>query len=145
MRLVVQRVSESSVSVDGTIVGSSKRGILILFGAGEGDTKEKASWLAEKCANIRIFEDETGKMNLSTKEINGNALVISQFTLYGDCSKGRRPSFSSAEQPDAAKVLYEFFVEELKKQLNRVETGIFQAMMQVSLINDGPVTLLLEK
>jgi len=145
MRIVLQRVLESSVSVSGKIVGSSNRGILLLFGAGEGDTEEDCSWMADKCANLRIFEDDSGKMNLSTKEINGDALVVSQFTLYGDCSKGRRPSFSSAEKPERANQLYVFFVEELKKQISRVETGIFQAMMQVSLVNDGPVTLILEK
>ncbi len=145
MRVVLQRVSSASVSVDSVLVGSSNRGILILFGAGEGDTEADCLWMAEKCANLRIFEDESGKMNLSTKEIGGDALVVSQFTLYGDCSKGRRPSFSAAEKPDRANELYLFFVNALKTHIDRVETGIFQAMMQVSLVNDGPVTLILER
>ncbi len=145
MRIVLQRISEASVEVDGEIVGSAGRGILILLGAGIDDSEEQASWLAEKCANLRIFECEEGKMNLSAKDIDGDALVISQFTLYGDCSKGRRPGFSSAEKPDRANELYLFFVNELKKHLNRVETGVFQAMMNVSLVNDGPVTLILER
>ncbi len=145
MKIILQRVAESSVEVDNEIVGSSSRGILLLFGAGAGDTEEQASWLAEKCANVRIFEDDNGKMNLSTKDIYGDALVVSQFTLYGDCSKGRRPSFSSAEKPERANELYLFFVKELQKHLARVETGVFQAMMNVSLVNDGPVTLVLER
>lgn len=145
MKVVLQRISKASVSVDNRVVGSAEKGILLLFGAGEGDTEAQASWLAEKCANLRIFEDCDGKMNLSTMDIDGDALVVSQFTLYGDCSRGRRPSFSSAEKPDRASELYHFFVEELKKYLNRVETGIFQAMMEVSLVNDGPVTLILGK
>ncbi len=145
MKIVLQRISEASVSVDNKIVGSANRGILLLLGISKGDTKQQAIWLAEKCVNLRIFEDSDGKMNLSTIDINGDALVVSQFTLYGDCSRGRRPSFGGAELPDRANELYLFFVEELKKHIDRVETGQFQAMMDVSLINDGPVTLILER
>ncbi len=145
MKIVLQRISEASVSVDDRIVGSANRGILLLLGVAKEDTEQQAIWLAEKCANLRIFEDGDGKMNLSTKDINGDALVVSQFTLYGDCSRGRRPSFGGAELPQRANELYLFFVEELKKHISRVETGQFQAMMDVSLVNDGPVTLILER
>ena len=144
MRAVVQRVLSSSVSVDGQIVGQIGQGFNILLGVGQGDGQKQVEWLAEKIAHLRIFEDENAKMNLSLKDINGSALVISQFTLYGNCEKGRRPSFTEAAHPTTAKKLYEDFVEELKKYDIPVETGIFQADMKVEITNDGPVTMIIE-
>ena len=144
MRAVVQRVLSSSVSVDGKIVGQIGQGFNILLGVGQGDGQKQVEWLAEKIAHLRIFEDENAKMNLSLKDINGSALVISQFTLYGNCEKGRRPSFTDAAHPTTAKKLYEDFVEELKKYDIPVETGIFQADMKVEITNDGPVTMIVE-
>ena len=144
MRAVVQRVLSSSVSVDGQIVGQIGQGFNILLGVGQGDGQKQVEWLAEKIAHLRIFEDENAKMNLSLKDINGSALVISQFTLYGNCEKGRRPSFTDAAHPTTAKKLYEDFVEELKKYAIPVETGIFQADMKVEITNDGPVTMIIE-
>ena len=145
MRIVLQRVSRASVRVNGSTAGSINRGILLLVGVHRDDTADSAGFLAAKCADARIFPDAEGKMNLSLKEVQGEALVVSQFTLFGDCSKGRRPSFIDAAPPEKGKALYEHFVAELKKQVSRVETGIFGAMMEVELVNDGPVTLLLEK
>ena len=144
MRAVVQRVLSSSVSVDGQIVGQIGQGFNILLGVGQGDGQKQVEWLAEKIAHLRIFEDENAKMNLSLKDINGSALVISQFTLYGNCEKGRRPSFTDAAHPTTAKKLYEDFVDELKKYDIPVETGIFQADMKVEITNDGPVTMIIE-
>ena len=144
MRAVVQRVLSSSVSVDGKIVGQIGQGFNILLGVGQGDGQKQVEWLAEKIAHLRIFEDENAKMNLSLKDINGSALVISQFTLYGNCEKGRRPSFTDAAHPTTAKKLYEDFVDELKKYDIPVETGIFQADMKVEITNDGPVTMIVE-
>ena len=144
MRAVVQRVLASSVSVEGKIVGQIKQGFNILLGVGQGDGQKQVEWLAEKIAHLRIFEDENAKMNLSLKDIHGSALVISQFTLYGDCEKGRCPSFTAAAHPTTAKKLYENFIEELKKYDIPIETGIFQADMKVEIINDGPVTMIIE-
>ena len=144
MRAVVQRVLSSSVSVDGKVVGKIGKGFNILLGVGQGDGEKQVQWLAEKIAHLRIFEDENAKMNLSLKDINGSALVISQFTLYGNCDKGRRPSFTDAAPPKIAKQLYEDFVKELKKYDIPVETGIFQTDMKVEIINDGPVTMIIE-
>lgn len=144
MRAVVQRVSEASVRIEGEIVGKIGRGFLILLGVTQEDTPELCSYLAEKCAGLRIFTDDNGKMNLSLKDVGGEVLVVSQFTLYGDCSKGKRPSFIAAAKPDLAIPLYERFIAELMDQGFHVEAGRFGADMQVSLINDGPVTLILD-
>ena len=145
MRIVLQRVNNAGVRVSGAAIASINKGILLLVGIHKDDTPEKASVLAAKCADLRIFSDAEGTMNLSLKEVNGEALVVSQFTLFGDCSKGRRPSFIDAAPPEKGRGLYEHFVAELKKQVPKVATGIFGAMMDVELINDGPVTLILEK
>ena len=144
MRAVVQRVLSSSVTVDGKVVGKIGRGFNILLGVGQEDGEKQVEWLAEKIAHLRIFEDENAKMNLSLKDIKGSALVISQFTLYGDCEKGRRPSFTNAAHPKIANQLYEKFVEMLKSYDIPVETGIFQTDMKVEIINDGPVTMIIE-
>ena len=144
MRAVVQRVLKSSVKVDGKTVGRIGKGFNILLGVGQGDNIKDIEWLAEKIAHLRIFEDENQKMNLSLLDIGGEALVISQFTLYGDCEKGRRPSFVRAGHPQTAKKLYEDFVQELKKYIPKVETGIFQTDMAVEILNDGPVTMIIE-
>jgi len=144
MRAVVQRVSASRVEVEGRTVGETGAGLLILLGVGRDDTGEDADYLAEKLINLRIFTDEQGKMNLSIMDTGGLMLVVSQFTLYGDVRRGRRPSYSEAAEPERAKELYQYFVERVRSQGIRTETGIFQAMMQVSLTNDGPVTILLD-
>ena len=145
LKVVLQRVARASVEVDGQIVGQIGRGILLLIGIGTGDTPEQADFLAAKCAELRIFSDEQGKMNLSVQDVNGGVLAISQFTLYGDCGKGRRPSYHLAAAPDRARELYECFVSALRTRFPDVQTGIFAASMQVDLLNDGPVTLILEK
>ena len=144
MRTVVQRVRQSSVSVDNQIVGKIGKGLMVLLGVGKEDTAADADYLSDKIANLRIFEDEKGKMNLSLLETGGEMLVISQFTLLGDCRKGRRPSFVNAAIPDQANELYEYFVKKVAEKGIRVQTGQFRAMMDVSLINDGPVTLIVE-
>ena len=145
MKLLIQRVKKASVSVNNDTVGKIEQGILIFIGVCKEVTKEQADFLAHKAANLRIFEDENGKMNLSVKDIKGEALVISQFTLAGDCTRGNRPGFDKAAHPDIAKPMYEYFSEQLRNENIKVENGIFQADMQVSLINDGPVTFILEK
>jgi D-tyrosyl-tRNA(Tyr) deacylase len=144
MRAVIQRVKSAQVSVDGRISGKIGKGLLVLLGVGKGDGESDLSFLTSKIPELRIFEDATGKFNLSLKEIDGEMLVVSQFTLYGDCRKGRRPSFTEAEEPTAAKRLYEQFISKLKEEAIPVQTGEFQAKMEVHLINDGPVTLLLD-
>ena len=144
MRAVVQRVSEASVEVDDENVGAIKSGFLVLLGVAEEDSQNDVIWLAGKIASLRVFEDADGKMNLDLNEIGGAALVVSQFTLYGDCRKGRRPSFVSAARPERADSLYQSFVAELRGLGVPVETGRFQAQMKVQLINDGPVTLMLD-
>jgi D-tyrosyl-tRNA(Tyr) deacylase len=144
MRAVVQRVSRASVEVEGKIVGKIDRGVLVLLGVGKNDDEYAADYLAEKIAGLRIFEDSDGKMNLSVKEINGAILAVSQFTLFGDVRRGKRPSFDLAAAPDLASRLYEYFVERIRAHGLRCETGVFQAMMNVSLVNDGPVTILLD-
>jgi D-tyrosyl-tRNA(Tyr) deacylase len=144
MRAVIQRVSEASVTIDGQTVGRIGRGLLVLLGVGQDDAEADARWLAEKVVKLRIFEDEAGKMNRDLAEVNGALLVVSQFTLYGDCRKGRRPTFIAAAQPDKAIPLYEAFLQAARELGVPVETGRFGAMMRVSLINDGPVTLILE-
>ena len=144
MRAVVQRVAEAFVRIEGEEVGRIGRGILVFLGVGPGDDREDAVYLAEKIAHLRIFPDEADKMNLSLEDIGGGALVISQFTLYGDCRKGRRPSYSTAAPPELARALYEEFVAEMRRTCPHVATGRFQETMRVSLVNDGPVTLLLD-
>ncbi|PLX85470.1 MAG: D-tyrosyl-tRNA(Tyr) deacylase [Desulfuromonas sp.] len=144
MRAVLQRVSSAAVLVDGKTVGAINRGILVLLGVEAGDTDKDLGFLAEKTAQLRIFEDDGGKMNLSVEDIGGSVLVVSQFTLLADCRKGRRPGFSRAAAPEAADAFYERFVETLRGRGLRVETGVFQAQMEVRLNNDGPVTMLLD-
>ncbi len=144
MRAVVQRVLNAQVTVDGAITGKIEGGLLVLLGVAKTDTAAEVGYLVEKILNLRIFSDAEGKMNLSLLDTNGALLVVSQFTLYGDCRKGRRPSFDSAAPPDLARSLYERFVDLAKARGVPVRTGIFQAHMEVSLVNDGPVTLLVE-
>lgn len=144
MRAVIQRVKEASVTVDGQVVGRSGKGLLVLLGVKDTDDNAHGSYISEKIANLRIFEDDEGKMNRSVLEVGGEILVVSQFTLFGDCRKGRRPGFSQAAVPDLAKALYEEVVQSLKEKGLHVEEGVFQAHMDVFLVNDGPVTLLLD-
>jgi D-tyrosyl-tRNA(Tyr) deacylase len=144
MRAVLQRVSGASVEVDGAIVGRIDRGWLVLLGVGKGDTEADADWLAEKIAGLRAFEDELGKMNRSVGEVGGSVLVVSQFTLFGDCRKGRRPSFDAAADPGEAERLYQVLCDRIASLGLPVATGTFRAMMDVSLVNEGPVTLLLD-
>ena len=144
MRAVIQRVKESSVKVDSKITGKIGKGLLVLLGVAESDRPGDADYLSEKIIHLRIFEDENGKMNRSLLETGGEMLVVSQFTLLGDCKKGRRPSFVNAAGPEKANELYEYFVKKVRNKGISVETGQFRAMMDVSLINDGPVTLIVE-
>jgi D-aminoacyl-tRNA deacylase len=144
MRAVVQRVSRASVTVDDEIVGKIDRGLLVLLGVSNKDNERDVLYCVEKTLNLRIFEDADEKMNLSLLDIAGELLVVSQFTLYGDTRRGRRPSFIDAAAPDEANRLYEYFVAEACKQVTKVETGRFQAMMDVELLNDGPVTILID-
>ena len=146
MVALVQRVSEAAVEIDGTPVGAIEHGLLILLGVHEDDTRTESAWCAEKCANLRVFPDAEGKMDESLLDVGGDALVVPQFTLYGDTSKGNRPSFTEAAPPDQADRLYEHFVVELEGHLGRdVPTGEFGALMDVHLTNDGPVTLWVER
>jgi D-tyrosyl-tRNA(Tyr) deacylase len=144
MRVVIQRVSEASVSVEGRVTGSIGRGLLVLVGVAKGDQASDAEFLVEKTVGLRIFPDEEGKMNLSVADVGGALLIVSQFTLYGDCSRGRRPSFDRAAGAENARVLYEYFVRAVRDRGLTVETGVFQAMMSVHLVNDGPVTLIID-
>lgn len=144
MKVVIQRSLEAKVTVNGEVTGQIDKGLVLLVGITHEDTEEDVRYVAEKVANLRLFEDETGKMNLSIFEAGGSILSVSQFTLYGDTRKGRRPSFSEAAKPDIAKPLWDLFNEELRKLNLHVETGVFGAMMDVSLTNDGPVTLIVE-
>ncbi|MBM4292323.1 MAG: D-tyrosyl-tRNA(Tyr) deacylase [Deltaproteobacteria bacterium] len=144
MRALVQRVSEASVTVGGEVVGRVGRGLLVLVGVGEGDGEEAAAALARKVAHLRVFEDEGGRMNLSVLDVGGAVLAVSQFTLYGDCARGRRPSFASAARPERAEPLFARVVEGLRAEGVACETGRFRAHMEVRLLNDGPVTLWLE-
>ena len=144
MRAVVQRVSEASVTVDGEVTGQIGRGFLVLLGIAGDDSEKDIVWIAEKIAGLRIFEDAEGRMNLGLRDVGGAVLLVSQFTLYGDCRKGRRPSFVEAARPEAALPLYQSAIAELRGHGLRVETGRFQAHMDVRLLNDGPVTLLLD-
>lgn len=144
MRAVIQRVTESDVTVDGTVTGSIKKGLMVLLGVAEDDTEQDAEYIAGKVAGLRIFEDDDEKMNLSVKDVNGEILAVSQFTLMGDVRKGKRPSFTKAARPQEANRLYEVFMELLRQQGLHVEAGIFQADMLVRIHNDGPVTILLD-
>ena len=145
MKVVVQRVKEAEVKVDGKTTGKIGNGFLVLLGVKTTDTKVEADYLIKKLCVLRVFEDENGKMNLALKDVDGELLIVSQFTLYADCSGGNRPSFVNAAKPELANSLYEYFVEECKKENVKVETGEFGADMQVKLLNDGPVTIILEK
>ena len=145
MKAVIQRVKSSSVSVAGEIVGKIDQGLLVLLGITHDDTKDRSDWLINKIINMRIFSDTDDKLNLSVKDIAGGILVISQFTLYAEAEKGNRPSFTSAARPEIAKPLYEYFIDKLKAHDIPVESGIFGADMQVELINDGPITIILER
>ena len=145
LKAVIQRVSSARVSTGGQAVGEIEKGLVILLGVGKSDTETEAKWLARKCAGLRVFEDRQGLMNLSLTDVGGQALVVSQFTLYGDCEKGRRPSFTGAAPPELAEELYRIFVQGLRSEGVRVETGQFQAKMLVEIANDGPVTLILER
>lgn len=146
MIALVQRVSEASVTVDGTTIGEIGVGLLILLGIHERDSEAEADWLSRKCANLRVFRDEEGALNKSLVDIDGAALVVSQFTLYGDARKGNRPSFIHAARPEKAEPLYDYFTSALSRQMGRpVEKGSFGAMMDVRLVNDGPVTIWIEK
>jgi D-tyrosyl-tRNA(Tyr) deacylase len=144
MRAVVQRVSRAQVTVNGEITGEVRRGLLVLLGVGQADTEADADYLADKIAGLRIFEDEGGKMNLSVADVRGAVLAVSQFTLYGDVRRGKRPSFDAAARPERARELYEYFVGRIRAAGLPCETGRFQEMMQVELVNDGPVTILLD-
>jgi D-tyrosyl-tRNA(Tyr) deacylase len=144
MRAVVQRVTHCEVTVDGETTGRIGPGLAVFLGVSNSDTEKEANYLTDKVANLRIFADDNDKMNLSVKDIGGEILVVSQFTLYGDCRKGRRPSYNDAAPPALAERLYEYFVDVLKDKGSPVATGRFQAMMDVNLVNDGPVTILLD-
>lgn len=144
MRVVLQRVSQAAVSIEGKITGEIGKGLVILLGVEQGDSEKDVLFLTEKVLHLRIFEDEMGKMNLSVQDVRGALLVVSQFTLLGDCRKGRRPSFTRAADPEIADTLYQRFVEELKKSHLQVATGVFQAKMLVQIFNEGPVTFILD-
>jgi D-tyrosyl-tRNA(Tyr) deacylase len=144
MRAVLQRVSRAQVAVNGEITGQIGLGLLVLLGIGRDDTEADAIYLSEKIAGLRVFEDPEGKMNRSVQDVGGSVLAVSQFTLYGDVRCGKRPSFDAAAPPEKARLLYEFFVEQIRAAGLRCETGRFQEMMQVELVNEGPVTILLD-
>jgi|ERR1700733_5715287 D-tyrosyl-tRNA(Tyr) deacylase len=144
MRAIVQRVSDARVSVDHRLSGEIGRGVLILLGVARIDAEPDADYLADKIVNLRIFDDPQGRMNMSLLDVGGQALVVSQFTLYGDVRRGRRPSYTDAAEPAAAKALYEYFIARVRRLGVTVETGVFQADMQVTLTNDGPVTIMLD-
>ena len=144
MKLVVQRVKNANVSIENNIVGKINQGFVVLLGVSNEDTKENADYLVKKLLNLRVFSDNDDKMNLSIKDIEGELLIVSQFTLYANCKKGNRPSFIEAAKPEHAKPLYEYFIKECRKENLNVQTGEFGADMQIELINDGPVTILLE-
>ena len=144
MKVVLQRVKEASVTVEGKTVAEIGPGLVVLVGIGREDTEKDLDWMAEKIVNLRVFESEDGKMDRSLLDTEGALLLVSQFTLYGDCRKGRRPSFSDAMEADAARRMFAVFVEKARRLAGHVETGVFQAMMDVRLVNDGPVTLILD-
>ena len=145
MKLVIQRVTEASVTIDENCVGKIGKGFLVLFGAGEDDTEEIAEKLFEKMMKLRIFADENGKTNLSIQDVKGELLIVSQFTLYANCKKGNRPSFTKAGKPDMAKEMYEYIISECKKAVPVVEKGVFGADMKIQLLNDGPFTVILDE
>lgn len=145
MKAVVQRVKKTTLSVDGETISQIPFGLTVFFGVGKGDTEAQADYLVKKIAGLRIFEDQNGKMNLSVKDVGGEILFVSQFTLYGDCSRGYRPSFSLAEEPDRARALYDYATQKLRAEGLVVKTGVFGADMKIEQLNDGPVTILLEK
>jgi len=145
LKVLIQRVSQGSVTVDGEVVGEIGPGFVLLVGVTHDDGEEEAAWLARKVAGIRLFEDDAGKMNLALSDVGGQVLVVSQFTLYGDASKGRRPSIIDAARPEQAEPLVDYFCERLREHGLQVETGVFGASMQVQIHNDGPVTLMLER
>jgi D-tyrosyl-tRNA(Tyr) deacylase len=145
MRAVLQRVAKASVAVDGVVIGEIDSGLLVFLGVKQGDGEADIEWLVNKILNLRIFEDNAGKMNLSVQDIEGQILVVSQFTLYANCMRGRRPDFIEAAEPQLAEDIYNKFIETMKKSHKRVETGQFAAKMEIELINDGPVTIILEK
>ena len=145
MKLVVQRVKNANVEVEGKIVGAIEKGFLVLIGVTHTDTKETADYLVKKLCNLRVFEDENKKMNLSLKDVHGKLLIVSQFTLYADCTGGNRPSFVNAAKPERANELYEYFCDKCNENGIEVQKGIFGADMKVNLLNDGPVTIILEK
>lgn len=145
MRIIIQRVKSASCKVDSKIVGEIGRGLLVFLGIKKGDLPESSDWLVNKLINLRLFPDDQGKMNLSLKDVGGEVLVISQFTLYGDCTNGRRPDFFTAALPEEAETLYLKFVDEIRMKLGSVQTGIFGRVMEISLINDGPVTFMIER
>lgn len=144
MRAVIQRVTCASVTVNGELTGRISRGLLVLLGVSQSDTEKDADYVADKIAGLRVFEDEGGKMNLSVSEVRGAVLAVSQFTLYGDVRRGKRPSFDEAARPERARELYEYFVSKIRSAGLVCETGRFQEMMQVELVNDGPVTILID-
>ena len=144
MKVVIQRVKQASVSVDGKVVGQIQKGALILYASHKNDTKDQILWLVSKIKNLRMFADKEGKMNQSLLDVKGDLLIVSQFTLYGDCRKGRRPSFIDAMKPEKAEEFYEFFIQECKKEISNVQTGKFGALMDVSLVNSGPVTFIID-
>ena len=141
MKLVIQRVSEAKVKVDGSIIGEIQKGLLVFLGVGDGDTREMADKYIDKLIKLRIFEDENGKTNLSVKDVDGEIMIVSQFTLYADCKKGNRPSFTLAAEPNFANEMYEYFKKTVMDKYGRVESGEFGADMKVSLVNDGPFTI----
>ncbi len=144
MRYIIQRVTNASCTVDGRVTGEIEKGFLVFIGVSDTDTKEIADKMTKKLLGMRIFEDENGKTNLSLKDVNGSLLLISQFTLYADCKKGNRPSFTKAGKPDHANELYEYMIEVCKNEISNVQTGIFGADMKIQLLNDGPFTILLD-
>lgn len=145
MKFIVQRVRQAQVEVENKIVGKIDKGFIVLIGVTHEDTKDSADYLVKKLINLRVFQDENNKMNLSLKDIKGSLLLVSQFTLYANCEKGNRPSFVEAAKPEIANELYEYVIQKCKEEIKNVQTGIFGADMQVNLTNDGPVTILLEK
>ena len=144
MRFVIQRVSKAQVTVDNKVVGKINKGFLVLIGVTHEDTKETADIMVKKILNLRVFQDENDKMNLALKDVNGELLLVSQFTLYADCKKGNRPSFINAANPDYANELYEYVIKQCKENNNNVQTGVFGADMKIELLNDGPVTIILD-
>lgn len=145
MKLVIQRVIDANLKVNNEEISKIGKGFLVLIGIKNSDTKEKADYLVNKLVNLRVFEDENDKLNLSLKDINGELLLVSQFTLYGNCSRGNRPSFIEAARPEDAKIIYDYFVQECKKHISIVKEGIFGSNMKINLTNDGPVTIVMEK